>query len=82
MAKNKETSTRGTGKGQKLFVRHSQSTSQRPSATSQNFPQAEPDRDFYRAHGNTRRCIERALSTLQGFRSSRRAGDNAGSSVE
>jgi hypothetical protein len=51
MAKNKETSTRGTGKGQKLLSGTRDQLIKDLQRVHKVFPTAEPDRDFYREHG-------------------------------
>lgn len=51
MAKNKETSTRGTGKGRKLLSGTRDQLIKDLQRVHKLFPTAVPDRDFYRAHG-------------------------------
>jgi len=51
MAKNKETSTRGTGKGQKLLSGTRDQLVEDLQHVHKLFPTAVPDRDFYRKHG-------------------------------
>ena len=51
MAKNKETSTRGAGKGQKPSSGTRDQLIRDLQRVHKVFPTAEPDRDFYRAHG-------------------------------
>ena len=51
MAKNKETSTRGTGKGQKLLSGTRDQLVKDLQDVHKLFPTAVPDRDFYRKHG-------------------------------
>jgi hypothetical protein len=51
MAKNEETSTRGSGKGQKLLSGTEDQLIEDLQRVHKLFPNAEPDRDFYRAHG-------------------------------
>ena len=51
MAKNKETSTRGTGKGKKLLSGTREQLIKDLQRVHKLFPDANPDRDFYRAHG-------------------------------
>ena len=51
MAKNKETSTRGTGKGQKLLSGTRDQLIKDLQRVHKVFPTAQPDRDFYRVHG-------------------------------
>ena len=51
MAKNKETSTRGTGKGQKLLSGTRDQLIKDLQRVHKLFPDANPDRDFYRQHG-------------------------------
>lgn len=52
MAKNKETSHRGTGRGQKLLSGTRDQLIKDLQRVHKVFPTAEPDRDFYREHGN------------------------------
>jgi hypothetical protein len=51
MAKNKETSTRGAGKGQKLLSGTRDQLVKDLQHVHKVFPTAVPDRDFYRRHG-------------------------------
>ena len=51
VAKNKETSTRGTGKGQKPSSGTRDQLIKDLQRVHKVFPQADPDRDFYRVHG-------------------------------
>jgi len=51
MAKNKETSYRGTGKGQKLLSGTRDQLIKDLQRVHKVFPTAQPDRDFYRVHG-------------------------------
>jgi hypothetical protein len=51
MAKNKETSHRGAGKGQKLLSGTRDQLIKDLQRVHKVFPTAEPDRDFYREHG-------------------------------
>jgi len=51
MAKNKETSHRGTAKGQKLLSGTRDQLIKDLQRVHKVFPTAEPDRDFYREHG-------------------------------
>ena len=51
MAKNKEASARWTGKGQKLLSGTHDQLIKDLQRVHKVFPTAEPDRDFYRAHG-------------------------------
>jgi hypothetical protein len=51
MAKNKETSHRGTGKGQKLLSGTRDQLIKDLQRVHKVFPTAQPDRDFYRVHG-------------------------------
>jgi hypothetical protein len=51
MAKYKETSHRGTGKGQKLLSGTRDQLIKDLQRIHKVFPTAQPDRDFYRAHG-------------------------------
>lgn len=51
MAKNKETSTRGAGKGQKLLSGTRNQVIKDLQHVNKLFPTAKPDRDFYRQHG-------------------------------
>jgi len=51
MSKNKETSTRGVGKGQKLVSGTRDHLIKDIQRVHKVFPTAEPDRDFYRQHG-------------------------------
>jgi hypothetical protein len=51
MAKNKETSHRGTGKGQKPSSSTRDQLIKDLRRVHKVFPTAEPDRDFYRVHG-------------------------------
>jgi hypothetical protein len=51
MAKNKETSHRGAGKGQKLLSGTRDQLIKDLQRVHKVFPTAEPDRDFYRVHG-------------------------------
>jgi hypothetical protein len=51
MAKNKETSTRGAGKGQRLLSGTRDQLVKDLQHVHRLFPTAEPDRDFYRQHG-------------------------------
>jgi hypothetical protein len=51
MAKNKETSARGAGKGQKLLSGTRDQLMKDLQRVHKLFPNAEPDRDFYRKHG-------------------------------
>jgi hypothetical protein len=51
MAKNKETSTRGAGKGQKLLSGTRDQLVKDLQHVHKLFPTAVPDRDFYRKHG-------------------------------
>jgi len=51
MAKNKETSTRGTGEGWKLRSGTEEELIEDLQRVHKLFPNAEPDRDSYRAHG-------------------------------
>lgn len=51
MAKNEETSTRGTGKGRKLLSGTRDQLIKDLQRVHKVFPTAEPDRDFYRVHG-------------------------------
>jgi hypothetical protein len=51
MAQNKETSTRGAGKGQKLLSGTRDQLIKDLQRVHKLFPTAEPDRDFYRVHG-------------------------------
>ena len=53
MAKNKETSHRGTGKGQKLLSGTRDQLIKDLQRVHKVFPTAEPDRDFYRATVST-----------------------------
>jgi len=51
MAKYKETSHRGTGKGQKLLSGTRDQLIKDLQRAHKVFPTAQPDRDFYRVHG-------------------------------
>ncbi len=51
MSKNKETSIRGTGKGQKLLSGTRDQLIKDVQRVHKLFPDANPDRDFYRQHG-------------------------------
>jgi len=51
MAKNKETSHRGTGRGQRLLSGTRDQLIKDLQRVHKVFPTAEPDRDFYREHG-------------------------------
>jgi hypothetical protein len=51
MAKNKETSTRGTSKGQKLLSGTRDQLMKDLQRVHKLFPTAVPNRDFYRKHG-------------------------------
>ena len=51
MAKNEETSTRGSGKGQKLLSGTEDQLIEDLQRVHKLFPNAQPDKDFYRAHG-------------------------------
>lgn len=51
MPKNKETSTRGAGKGQKLLSGTRNQVIKDLQHVNKLFPTANPDRDFYRQHG-------------------------------
>ena len=51
MARNKETSTRGTGKGQKLLSGTRDQLIKDLQRVHRVFPTANSDRDFYRQHG-------------------------------
>lgn len=51
MAKNKETSSRGTGKGNKLLSGTREQLIKDLRRVHKLFPNSNPDRDFYRAHG-------------------------------
>jgi hypothetical protein len=51
MPKNKETSTRGAGKEQKLLSGTRNQLIKDLRRVHKLFPQADPDRDFYRKHG-------------------------------
>jgi hypothetical protein len=51
MAKNKETSTRGAGKGQRFSSGTEDQLIEDLQRVHKLFPNAQPDKDFYRAHG-------------------------------
>ncbi len=51
MPKNKETTTHGAGKGQKLLSGTREQLIKDLRRVHKLFPQADSDRDFYRAHG-------------------------------
>ena len=51
MPKNKEISTRGSGKGQKLLSGTRNQVIKDLQHVNKLFPAANPDRDFYRQHG-------------------------------
>jgi len=51
LAKNKKTSTRGAGKGQKLLSGTRDQLVKDLQRVHKVFPTAEPDRDFYREYG-------------------------------
>jgi hypothetical protein len=51
MAKSKETSTRGAGKGQRLSSGTRDQLIRDLQRVHKVFPTAKPDRDFYRVHG-------------------------------
>jgi hypothetical protein len=51
VATNKQVSTRGAGKGQRLLAGSRDQLLKNLKRVHKLFPDANPDRDFYRAHG-------------------------------
>ena len=83
MAKNKEASTRGTGNGQKLLSGTRDQLIKDLQRVHKVFPDGGAgQRLLQTARQVRRRGVEETFLTLQGFRSSRRGGDDAGSSVQ